>query len=230
MAKEHRSRRSRGSLSQAEIVAAAIRILDAEGSEALTFARLGAELQASPTAVYRHFASRHDMICAISDELDAISLAGYEPTDDWRADLRELAHRAWQTANTHPAAAAMGMNLLTGGMSELRAVDCVLRALHVAGVHGREAVVQYQVYVNIVLGSSAAQGALLSSPGLVNPQGVWFRTQVYAPVDPAQYPYADAVMSDLRQIDPSEVFSRTVEMFVTSIERMLEGRELSQSA
>ena len=56
-----RSRRKRGSISAEEIVAGSLRLLDSEGEAALTFARLGTELKCSPTAVYRHFASKAQM-------------------------------------------------------------------------------------------------------------------------------------------------------------------------
>src|SRR5690606_22448545 len=66
---EGRSRRKRGSLSPEEIVAAALAVLDREGEDTLTFAHLGEELKASPTAVYRHFASRADLVRAMADHL-----------------------------------------------------------------------------------------------------------------------------------------------------------------
>ena len=152
-----RVRRKRGSITQDEIVTAALRLTDREGESALTFARLGHELKASPTAVYRHFANRNEILRALANHLDGISIDGYVPTDDWRRDLEDLGWRAWRTAITHPAAAAISLSLVSNGANELRAVEWVLRAIHCAGVSGRDAVVQYQVYTNLVLGSAGAQ-------------------------------------------------------------------------
>lgn len=214
MPQAQKTRRRRGSLSQDEILRAALSILDAEDDSSLTFNRLGEELGASPTAVYRHFASRSDLVRSISEHLDGLSLDGYEPTDDWRVDLWDLALRAWRTAQQHPAAAAISMYMNTGGMNELRAVDVILRALHMAGLSGMEAVAQYQVYANLVLGSSASEAARLNSPG-ASQQG-W--VQNYEPADPANYPYADALRSELRLVDSNQVFRLQVEMFLRSLE------------
>jgi AcrR family transcriptional regulator len=215
-----RLRRKRGSLSPEEITAAALSLLDAEGASALTFARLGVTLQASPTAVYRHFASRQEVIVAVAEELDAISLDGYESSGDWRADLEDLAWRAWRTALAHPAAASIAMSLITNGPNELRAVDAVLAALHAAGLRGRDAVLQYQVYSNLVLGAAASHGERLASvDGEAAAEG-W--VQVYAPANPSRYPYATRVADELRRIDYEEVFGAQVQMFLDALTVVLD--------
>lgn len=210
-----RDRLQRGTLSRDVIVAAALRILDVDGADGLTFSRLGAELSASPTAVYRHFASRDDIVVAIADELDRISLAGYAPHDDWRESLRDLALRAWHTALDHPAAAALCMGRVTRGIHELRAVDAVLEAIHRAGWRGREAVLQYQAYSNWLLSVSALNGArLVQQAAEGGPEG-W--VQEYHPVDPAAYPHAEAAKEYLRQVDHTEVFHRQVEIVIAAM-------------
>lgn len=207
-----RSRRRRGSISRHEIVVAALRVLDTHGEHALTFAQLGKELVSAPTAVYRHFASRDDLILALGDHLDALSLAGYTPTDDWRADLIDLAWRAWRQAIEHPAASSIALGIVTNGTNELRAVESVLRALNKAGLHGRVAVVHYQVYSNLVLNAAAAHGSRLSR---LTSDREWL--QVYEPADPSQYPYATAAREDLKRLDYEEVFARQLEMFLEGV-------------
>lgn len=214
MLEQPRSRRKRGSISAQEIVAAAMHLLDSEGESALTFARLGQELKAAPTAVYRHFASREDLVNAIADHLDGISLADYEPTDDWRVDLEDLAWRAWRLACAHPAAATL-MPRVTNGPNELRAVDAILRALHHAGLQGREAVVQYQAYANLVIGTAAAQGDRLSTAALGVKSNDW--VQAYSPTDPHQFPYAEAARADLRLVDYEEVFATLVRIYLDAL-------------
>jgi AcrR family transcriptional regulator len=208
-------RRKRGSLSRDEIVAAALRLMDGEGESALTFSRLGEELRSSPTAVYRHFTSRNELLEALGDHLDGISLEGYEPTDDWRADLTDLAWRAWRTAAAHPSAAALSFTLVANGTNELRAVEWILRALAVAGLRGRIAVIHYQAYATMVLGAAASYGARLASAGPREVADGWI--QVYAPSDPSLYPYAEAAKADLAFINYEEVFSVQLEMYLTAL-------------
>ena len=48
-----------------EFVDAAIAIVDAEGLEALTFRRLGAEMGVSYTTVYTYFETREQLVAAL---------------------------------------------------------------------------------------------------------------------------------------------------------------------
>lgn len=212
---QERPRRKRGSLSAEEILDAALRILDERGEDSLTFDRLGTALGSSPTAVYRHFASRDDLLSALGDRLDAISIAGYVPTDQWRADLEDLAWRAWRVAMAHPAASALAMARTTNGINELRAVDAILRALSHAGMRGRDAVLQYQVYANIVVGSAASHGARISGRSEPRTPEGWI--QAYAPTDPSQYPYAEALKGELRLVDYETVFAKQIEMYLDAL-------------
>jgi AcrR family transcriptional regulator len=214
MVAEPQSRRKRGSLSTGEIVMASIRVLDTEGPAALTFNRLGKELRSSPTAVYRHYASRQDLVVALAEHLDYLSLENYEPSDNWREDLTELAWRAWEVANKHPAAASVAMGLITNGANELNAVEAVLRAITQAGLHGRQAVIHYQVYANLVLGAAMAQGSRLSE-GLYEKADDHY--QVYSPSDPAKWPITEGLKDDLRVVDYVEVFRRQVEMYLDAL-------------
>ena len=212
---ETQPRRKRGSLSTTEIVMASMRILDVEGPSALTFNRLGKELKASSTAVYRHYASRQDLMVAVAEHLDFLSLENYSPSEDWRADLTELAWRAWDVATDHPAAASVAMELITNGVHELTAVEAVLQAITRAGLSGRQAVIHYQVYANLVMGGARAQGMRLAE-SLGTAKSVF--TQVYSPGDPTQWPNAELLKEDLRVVDYTEVFRRQVEMYLDALE------------
>jgi AcrR family transcriptional regulator len=207
-------RRKRGSISPSEIIEASMRLLDREGESALTFNKLGLELKSSPTAVYRHYASRKDILLALADHLDELSLKGYVPSNDWKKDLTELAWRAWNIAEQHPAAASICMGLITNGINELRAVDAVLSAIFLTGLDGDEAVLQYQVYSNMVLSAAMSQGMRLSSNVDRSREG-W--VQVYEPTDPAQFPYAEKVKNELRLIDYEKVFAKQIEMYIKAL-------------
>ena len=210
-----RRRLARGTLSRQGIVEAALGLLDEEGPEALTFARLGSALDASTTAVYRHFSSRDEIVVALAEELDRISLDGYEPAEDWRDSLRDLAWRAWRTASEHPAAASTAMHRTTRGIHELRAVDAVLEAVHQAGLRDEDAAMSYAVYAHLVLSVCCQHATRLVSVATEGEEG-W--VQVYHPTDPTAYPYAVRAAAHLLVIDHAEVFRRQVELVIGDIE------------
>lgn len=223
-----RQRRKRGSISAEEIVEAAMTILDEQGAAALTFAQLGAALRSAPTAVYRHFSSRDELLDALGDHLDGISLNGFTPSDDWRADLEDLAWRAWKVAVAHPAASALAISRITNGMNELRAVDAILRALTLAGLSGADAVLQYQVYANIVVGSAASHGARLSERSEPRTPEGWVQT--YTPTDPSKFPYAESLKDELRLIDYEAVFAKQIEMYLDALTTIARAYERQQKS
>jgi AcrR family transcriptional regulator len=78
------------SLSRDEIVKAAIKVADAEGSQAISMRRIARELNAGAMSLYWHVSSKDELLDLM---LDAVE--GEQPfpalTGDWRADLHGLA-------------------------------------------------------------------------------------------------------------------------------------------
>jgi AcrR family transcriptional regulator len=208
-------RLQRGTLSRGLVVQTALQILDDEGPTGLTFQRLGQQLSASSTSVYRHFTNREEIMVALADELDRISLDGYVPHEDWTESLRDLAFRAWRTALDHPAAAALCMTRTTRGIHELRAVDAVLEALHRGGWRGRAAVEHYQVLSNFILAMSSHNAWRVVSLRFEGQSQEW--VQEYHPVDASAYPYATAAKEHLRSIDMDDVYRRQVEIVLAAL-------------
>ena len=214
-------RLGRGTLTKELIVEAALRILDEGNVNALTFARLGKELGASPTAMYRHFSSRDEIETAVADELIRISLDGYEPSESWMDSLRDLAYRAWHTFSDHPAAAMHTFYRVTLGPHEVRAVDAILEAVHRAGWQGREAVFQYQMYSNLVLALSGRNAAMLAAAAAAGADSGNFWVQEYRPARPQDFPYVSAHHDELRIKDGFEVFSGQVEAMLAAMKAAL---------
>jgi AcrR family transcriptional regulator len=73
-------------LSREQITAAAIAVADADGLGAVTMRRVASELGAGAASLYRHLATRDDLLDLMIDD----AFGQYEPapdTGDWRADL-----------------------------------------------------------------------------------------------------------------------------------------------
>ena len=215
------ARLSRGTLSREVIVEAALRVLDRGAVNGLTFARLGKELGASPTAVYRHFPSRGDILTAVADELIRIAIDGYQPSDSWQDSLRDLAYRAWDSFAQHSAAATHTFYRVTLGPNEIRVVDAILEAIHQAGWRGPEAVFQYQMYSNLVLALSGRNAAMLAAAAEagVAPGSLW--TQEYMPANPGDFPYLLEHRDDLRLKDNFAVYKGQVEALLAAMRAAL---------
>jgi AcrR family transcriptional regulator len=92
--------RARG-LSREEIVRAAITVADAEGPEAISMRRIARELRAGAMSLYWYVGSKEELLDAMLDTLES-EINVPEPTGDWRADLRGLAHAQREGWLRHP--------------------------------------------------------------------------------------------------------------------------------
>ena len=71
----------RGSLTRELLVRESLRLLDKDGVAGFSLPKLGRALGADPTAIYRHFASKDDLILAIAEALIEEACAGLEPSE-----------------------------------------------------------------------------------------------------------------------------------------------------
>ena len=88
----------RGSLTRELLVRESLRLLDTNGVAGFSLPKLGRALGADPTAIYRHFASKDDLILAIAEAMIEEGLGGLEPSDCWVETLSEIARRARRTS------------------------------------------------------------------------------------------------------------------------------------
>ncbi|MET7858721.1 TetR/AcrR family transcriptional regulator C-terminal domain-containing protein [Streptomyces sp. NPDC005318] len=145
-------------LSRAAIVREAIVMLDTEGIEALSMRKLGARLNAGATSLYRHVATKDELMELAVDEAFAEIAVPSAGSPDWRAATTEAARSFRATALRHPWLASvlgqaglayLGPNLMsfserlaalftTAGFPEpSRAIDTVLS--YVIGMSTTEA-------------------------------------------------------------------------------------------
>ncbi|WP_406448589.1 TetR/AcrR family transcriptional regulator [Streptomyces sp. NBC_00876] len=97
---ERAGRGPKPAFSRADIAAAAVRIADAEGLDAVSMRKVAAELGCGTMSLYNYVPRKEDLYELM---LDAVS-AGYDypdPSGDWRADLLALAHQARAMMHRH---------------------------------------------------------------------------------------------------------------------------------
>ena len=83
-------------LSAEAIVDCAMELARREGSQALTLRRIGKELGADPTAFYRHFRDKDELVLACMDNVLNIAFERFDQGSadlDWQARLRTRSAR-----------------------------------------------------------------------------------------------------------------------------------------
>lgn len=120
-------------LDRQRVLAAALRLVDAEGLGALSMRRLGAELGVEAMSLYKHVANKDALLDGIVEQLwtevGAEALAGA----DWADQLRAFARGIRAMMRRHPQAASLLFSRCVLAPPLLEAQAALLDALRGAG-------------------------------------------------------------------------------------------------
>ncbi|MDH4160467.1 MAG: TetR/AcrR family transcriptional regulator [Actinomycetota bacterium] len=215
---------TRANLSRELILDAALRLVDADGEEGLTFRRLGAELGADPTAVYRYFRSKDDLLLAVADAIIGQTLATVPDHDGWRTTLRTLAEAIYQSALHHPRLAVLISSRTTQGQAEAQAIERVLTVLDRAGLEPAEAVAVWRAFFDSVLAWAGMTAAFLSLPPETRSKDLSAWSGTYPNISSTQFPHlhrAGPLLADAEAKDP---FHDAVDLLLDGIAARLPDR------
>lgn len=127
-APERGARGPRSRTSVDSMVAAAVRLADAGGLDAVTIRSLAGELGISPMSVYTHVEGREDLFVLMADTVfDGAPPPRIEGTS-WRADIRRVAEANLELYATHPWLLDIRDDRLALGPGCIRRYDHELRA------------------------------------------------------------------------------------------------------
>jgi AcrR family transcriptional regulator len=98
--RKHPAPRRVRTLSRQDIVRAAIKVADAEGSAAISMRRIARELNAGAMSLYWHVASKDELLDLMLDAVEG-EQEFPAPTGDWQADLQAMAHAQRHVLHQH---------------------------------------------------------------------------------------------------------------------------------
>jgi AcrR family transcriptional regulator len=209
-------------LDRETIVHAAQRVLDGEGLGKLTMRRIGSELGADPTAVYRHFRSKEELVTELADRA-FLSVPEPDPALPWQDRLRTLLRAALELYRDNPDFAIQLSHQDDDTPGLRRIAELTLGILADAGLDARQCAVGYQLITNYAVGS----GLFISQLTLDDwgPNTIPAARRAYAALPPEEFPHCVDSAPHLFP-DMDEVYGLGVDMFIEAIEeRARSGNE-----
>jgi AcrR family transcriptional regulator len=216
-----KARRSTGrqQLDRQVIVTAAIDL--AATGEPITFRALGSALGTDPTAVYRHFRDKEELMQATVDRLIVSMLDQIDGGAPWRDQLRDGALLSMDIFAAHPRVGVEASAIATGGPGELRAINWILTQLERAGLAKEQTVRFYAAYSSYVLAASAALSQQHLSESEAGRTSRWIGD--LRAVDAARLPALAALLPELVALADRDVYVTGIEVFLDSIEVAAQG-------
>ena len=182
-------------LSEAEILDAALALLDAGGPDAASIRRIAAAVGCAPNAVYTYFPDRAAVGRALVDRLlDEVDTATAGARGGWRERLEALALEIRSRLVAHPGAVPLVLATPMDGPHALVLGERLLGLLAEAGLPGQEAARGAYVLIVYVLGAVALEVADVPHIGALppEPERIAARQAAFAGIAPGSFPRSAA--------------------------------------
>ena len=146
-------KRPREPLTRERIVEVALRVMDADGLEAVTMRRIGRELGVEAMSLYNHVEDKEDIL----DRVTEMVMAKFEipaPTGDWVADMKTAAREWRRVLRLHPNV----MRLLAErhkpleSLDSFRPMEAALEVISRGGFSMREVVQAFNAFGGYIMG------------------------------------------------------------------------------
>ncbi|MFD9280870.1 TetR/AcrR family transcriptional regulator [Streptomyces mirabilis] len=222
-----RAGREQPALSRDQIVAEALRLLDSDGIDALSMRKLGTRLGAGATSLYRHVATKDELIELAIDEIyGEIEIPRSADPATWRTDATHCAQSLRATMLRHPWIASvlgeMGMSYL--GPNAMRLAEFLLALFTRAGLPTTEADQAASTLVAYVTGMATSEAAYLNVLARSGHTEQQYVESLWPTAEQAaeSYPHLREGYAEQRGKDPRTARD---ENFQYGLDRVLDGLE-----
>lgn len=199
------------------IIEAGLRLGAVKGAESISVRALGAELDADPTAIYRHFRSKDDLMRGLLDALHLIVLERMTFPEAWQDRLIELADVTLAVHVEYAAIAMEAVALTTGGPGEARTIELILGAFSDAGLADADVVQHYALLGSYMLSRTASIARSRSTRDDSRDRTAWIDAPLL--IDPVRQPHAAAFAAQLSALEDEDIYRLGITSIIQSAER-----------
>jgi len=191
------------------IVAAAIRMADAEGLQAVSIRRVAAELDARAMSLYDHFASKRELLATMADEVIGEMLSSEPLPDTWREAVAVSARSMNAAYSRHPWAIFLTAERLAPGPNSIMMAKQMAQGISTLQLEPDD-VWQVQGIVNdYVIGYS------FRTVGTVDPDEM---EAAIAPTDVVEFPELAVLPENLRNRPSTDRFELGLQTVLDGLE------------
>lgn len=205
--------RRREPLTRDDIVDAAVRLVDAEGIDALTVRRLGEELDTGSATLYWHISGKDELAELVYDRImGEIQLPPPDPSR-WEEQLKELARQAYRVMLAHNDAARLSLGRVALGPNMLRLIEWLLALLRGAGIPDKPAAMFGDI-LGRYLDASVLEESLAVRPG-----GADAMRDYVGGLPPDRFPNIAAIAAVMTEGDNEARFEFGLDLLVDGLAR-----------
>jgi AcrR family transcriptional regulator len=228
------TRRRRDPISRDAIVATAIRLLDAEGLDALSMRRIAEELDTGAASLYWHVGSKDGLLDLVFDQIIGEVAVPDPRPDQWREQLKEVARSQRAISLRHPYIVRISIGRIPMGPNALRYSERVLAILRAGGLPPRLAVQGSHLLIATINGFTLDETGVGDATGGTGPadsepagpavpagsqQAAEMARAYLASLPPRQFPHLVELAGEFAYADPGERFELLIDIFTDGLAR-----------
>jgi len=204
-------------LSRARIVNGAAALIGEHGADALSARRLGEALGCDPSALYRHFSDMGELQREVGDHLLAAVRVDERDSESWETAVRRICIELRTVQLRRPRLAALVRAAPTRLTNELRITEALLRELSRGGFTAAAAAAAYHSLIELTVGSAAIDAELAAQPAAVRRSTYREWQELYAALDPAEFPHAVAIADHLYEGTADDRFRTALDTLLAGL-------------
>jgi TetR/AcrR family tetracycline transcriptional repressor len=219
-------RAKRQPLDQAQIVRAALALLDEVGLDELTMRRLAERLGVKAASLYRHVRNKEELLALLGDEISG-EIPFAAEAGSWRNQLVEMAWNVRRGLLAHRDAARVLASTPPVGPRRLKLIEAVLRTLRAGGLNERDAArAAYHLnnFVTEFAADEARFAAYAASPGSNRRRLLAEARRQFKSLPQQDFPTIVALADYLTEDDQDALFQFGIDMCLRGI-RALSKRD-----
>ncbi|MFG1797874.1 TetR/AcrR family transcriptional regulator [Nocardia sp. NPDC049149] len=203
------------SLTQGDLSAAALAVIDRDGLAALTMRAVATELGMATMGLYRYVADREALEVLVVDRIFVDIETALPPEMPWRERISTLLQRMCTAVSKHPATVPLVLRHRQSTAASLRLIETMLSALTEGGFAGRDRLIAQRTLIAFLFGFLQNEHyASLAGPG----------TATMARVAVEDYPLVAETAAQARTIPASEEFREGLALVLRGLAPRDHGR------
>jgi AcrR family transcriptional regulator len=221
--KGRKTERRRRPLDQAQVVRAALALLDEVGLDKLTMRTLAERLGVKAASLYRHVRNKDELLALLGDEISS-EIPFARTTGSWRDQLTEMAWNVRRGLLAHRDAARVLAHTPPVGPRRLKHVEAVLKALRTSGLNDRDAArAAYHLnnFVNEFAADEARFAAFAGGPGASRRKILAEARKQFKALPEDEYPTLVALADHLTEDAQDELFQFGIDMCLRGVQALL---------
>ena len=209
---------SRPRLTRAIVLAAALELVDREGTEALSMRRLGKELGVEAMSLYNHVPNKAALLDGLVEEVVA-RVDAPSPDLAWQDQVWAMARSFRKVVGGHPNVVSLVATRPFNTMAALRPLEVALQVVRDAGFSDEDALHAVRTIVSFATGY-----ALAESSGFFGEHSPTDTTDVIRPtdLDPSQFPHLTAMLPTIATCNHDTEFDFALTVIIKGLETKLQ--------